>query len=79
MKKEFYSPILEEKYIKKMEENCYRAYGGKKDKPDKNGEYHNLDDGDNHIEADKILMSLLKELGYKKLVKKYDSLHKWFS
>lgn len=34
---------------------------------------------ENHINADNILMELLKELGFDKLVKKYDKITKYYS
>jgi hypothetical protein len=32
-----------------------------------------------HVEADRILCQLLKELGFKKLVKKYQDIPKWYA
>ena len=37
----------------------------------------NTEDG--HIEADKLIISFLKEAGYKKLAKLYEDVDKWYS
>lgn len=39
----------------------------------------NLGTEDGHIEADSILLEVLEKMGYKKLVKLYRELDKWYS
>jgi len=53
---------LEEKYLKRIEEECSVPNG----------------EPENHINADIILTDLLKELGYDELVNKYNSIRKWY-
>lgn len=70
---------IEERYLKRIEEECYFDWFNKKEEPDKDGGYHNLNDEKNYMNADEILRDLLKELGYTKLVKKYNSIDKYYS
>jgi hypothetical protein len=55
---------LEEKYLKQFENIEHQR---------------NVDEEVWHCEADDILTNLLKELGYKDIVDKFNSGHKWYS
>jgi len=71
---------LEQKYLKRIEEECFLDYEGNKLEINEWGDGigEHLDCGENHKNADIILTDLLKELGYKELVSKYDSIKKWY-
>jgi len=69
---------LEEKYLKRIEEECFLDRHGKKVELDKDGNRWPENEPKNHTKADEILMDLLKELGYTELVKLYDSVSKWY-
>jgi len=67
---------LEQKYLKRIEEECFLDDKGKKVALDDLD--YMLDQPKNHFKADEILMDLLKELGYIELVEKYESVDKWY-
>lgn len=55
---------LQEKYLKQLEEIQAK---------------HNGESEPTHFEADALLCDLLTELGFDKLVEKYNKIHKWYA
>ena len=70
--------MYENRYLKRIEEECFLNYEGGKIDVDVDGDALYLNSSENHKNADKILTDLLKELGYKKLVERYEFIAKWY-
>lgn len=70
--------MYETKYLMRIKEECFLNYDGEKIEVDEDGDALYLDSSENHKNADKILTDLLKELGYKKLIERYEFIAKWY-